>query len=386
MITPDEIVAKAGRIYLRAVTAELSGEESLFPYRIASNLKLPSSQSELIRQVQQLEDQSKIRLGYGYTVQRKVRCSRSHGENSFPDSIIVESMEDLVRMLRKTSEYTRLTFAARTLEQRLPELKKWIPRNWKRLIPIAAEIEDLIQVAEWLRAHPRPDCFPRELPLPVSTKLIESNWPLLASWLDNLLPDSAIDFGCGALNYHQRYGFRWVQLHIPVRLLDKSLKDRLSVPFGEFSLPLFEFQRFDWAIQQIRRVVIVENKINWLTFPTMPDTIAIGGIGNAITALSSCHWLESAEMFYWGDLDIEGFQILGRMRRTFPTITSLLMDMATLEEFLALAIPGNAAESPMPSGLTESEALAYDYCQVHNIRLEQERIHQSSVVAAVHRW
>ena len=385
MIHPDEIVARAFRLYPRAVTAYLKEESDFFPFRVASNLKLPESHAELVRQVQLLENRSKVTLGYGYSVQRQLRRSRSHGENSFPSAIVIESMDDLVRLIRKSSEFQLLQATVQLLRRRLPELSQWVICNWKKIIPIASECEHLIQVVEWMKEHPQPDRFPREIPLAISTKLVESHWPLLSSWLDVVLMQSAINFGCHPKDYARRYGFRWSQLHFPIRLLDKSLRVRLGLPFSEFSLPVHELKRLNWPPISLQRLVIVENKINLLTFPKMSDSMAIGGVGNAVTLLSEVPWISDLKVIYWGDVDVEGFEILARLREALPQLESFLMDMACLEAHRSLAISGNASDSTVPIALTEAERLAFMDCQKNNLRLEQERIPHAYVVEAVKR-
>lgn len=383
MIHPDEIVARAHRLYPRAVRAFLEGESDFFPYRLAVDLKLPDSHADLVRQVQLLENRSKSSLGYGYSVHRQLRRSRSHGENMFPSAIFIESMDDLLRLVKKSSEFQLLRSNVQLIQQRLPELTPWAICHWKRLLSISDECEQLIQVVEWLQAHPQPDCFPREIPLAISTKLVESHWPVLSNWLDIALPQSAIQFDCHPKDYARRYGFRWVQQHLPIRLLDKSLQKRLSLPFSEFSLPVHELQRLNWHLENVTRLVFVENKINLLTFPEIPDSVAMGGVGNAITMLSEVAWISKLELIYWGDLDIEGFEILARLRGVHPQTKSFLMGITCLDAHRNLAISGNASATSKPSLLTESEGLAFDQCQRHNLRLEQERIPQTFVVEAV---
>jgi hypothetical protein len=72
-------------------------------------------------------------------------------------------------------------------------------------------------------------------------------------------------------------------------------------------------------------VLIVENKVNLLTLPRLPGTLAIGGLGNAVMLLRYCAWLGSVSITYWGDIDVQGFEILSRLRG-IPEVVSMNYD------------------------------------------------------------
>jgi len=131
-------------------------------------------------------------------------------------------------------------------------------------------------------------------------------------------------------------------------------------------------------------VIIVENKVNLLTFPPLPSAIAIGGLGNAIVDLSCITWLADRRLWYWGDLDVEGFEILSRLRSRFPQVRSLLMDAATVERWKdQLAVSGTGRKPDPPVLLNDGELAAFELCSANNLRIEQERIPQSAVVETV---
>lgn len=396
MIQPDEIIDKAQRLYPKAVAAILeassppqsghltqsnqSEQPSFFPYRMPCNLKAPESHAELIRQVERLRQKSKAIVGYGYSVQYQPRRSRDHGENEFPEAIFIETMQDLVKLIRKSDEYRGLMKAVELIRVQFPQLESWIQSNWRKIIPASEEIPHLLAVTQWLIANPRPNCFPREIPLAISTKLVETNWALLASWWDLLLAPSDIDYGCDPRDYAQRYGFRWVEPHLLVRLLDPAIQQQWQVPFVEFSVPARRLGQMIEGSTCLQRVFILENKVNQLTLPAMPRTIALGGLGFGVTQLHQLSSLSTIEIIYWGDLDVEGFQVLSTLRSNFPRVRSWLMDRETLDTFHDLTIAGNNSQIDPPIHLTSDESTVFHYLRQHNLRLEQERIPQKYVL------
>lgn len=377
MITPAEILEKASRIYPRAVAAWLDGmDDELFPWRIPANLKLSDVHSKNIHGVHLLRESAKEIVGYGYSVEWERRNSRKFGENDFfPIAITVDSRFDLLKLTGKINEFKRLESRVLKIRQRLPELEAWLKRGWQRIADLDT-LEDLMVVAEFLIRNPRPSCFARELPLAVPTKLIQQNRALLTEWLDILLPDESIDCSCDPRNFEQRYGFRYFRAHILTRILDPELQKELGLFTAELSLPPQEIANIPVGDA---RVVMVENQVTLLTLPPIKRGIAFFGMGKGITQLFEIPWLHKSSITYWGDLDVEGFEILAMLRRRYPQTNSILMDMQTVREFEHLATAGTLRQPGIPSELNANETAAFVHCRENNLRIEQEHIQQSVV-------
>ncbi len=376
MITPADIRDKAERIYARAILAWLTNDTTFFPYRLPVDLSLPESQADLVRQTENLRAESKALRGFGYTIRWEEIQKRKYGKNHYPTAILVESLEDLLRLTRRLNEFQQLNRTVEHVRQRLPALESWIVRHWRRLLQAADAVPDLLAVTEYLMEHPRPDCFLRELPLSMSTKVVECNQSLLREWWDLVLPANAIDFGCDPRYFEQRYGFRYVRPHLLVRLLDEQLKHELQFPAAEISLPV---QAIAALPGENLRVFIVENKVNWLTLPPLRRVLAFGGLGKSLTQLFAVEWLRRQPIFYWGDMDQDGFEMLAMLRHAFPGTTSLLMDPATLDAHRAFTTTRAFSDRPPPSELTPPELAAYTMCRDQQLRLEQEHIPQWAV-------
>jgi len=65
----------------------------------------------------------------------------------------------------------------------------------------------------------------------------------------------------------------------------------------------------------------------------MDKLIAIFGSGFSVHNLKNAQWLSNCELLYWGDLDVQGFEILSQFRSYFPHAQSMLMDKITFEKF-----------------------------------------------------
>lgn len=384
MITPEEIREKAKRLYGEVVSAWLRQAE-IFPRYLPVNRQVSKVVSEAIAQQQLLREHAKPNKGFGYSLEFEEIQSRGYGLQRFVRAVYFETREDLLRTIGKVGEFQRLTRMVEEIRARQPRLEPWLEKHWKRLIGLESDISDLLSVVEYLTANPRPGCFVRELPLAISTKLVEQNTGLLSAWLDILLPPAAIHFGFERHQFEERYGFRAVDDQLWVRVLDETLQRELGCPGSELALPLRTLAQL--PVRDVE-AVIVENKINLLTLPQRPRTLALGGLGKAVSRLYGIEWLNTLSINYFGDIDVEGLQMLAHVRNRWPQTRSWLMDMATLEEFRQWIIPGNvyALDLQPPAELTDSERDAFIACRDNQWRLEQERIPQATINARFGRW
>ena len=376
MITPDEIRAKADRLYPLVVNAWLR-DEPFFPHTLRANLERSRDFSQARAEHQALMEQSKHTLGFGYSVVQEKIASRRHATQNFAVAITFDTAEDLLRLIRKQHEFRRVVKAANLVRQREPDLHGWVQSQWRQLLSIDAALPQLLDVVAYLKVHPRPGCFIRELPLAISTKLVEQHANVLGQWLDILTPH-AVDVTFDHKHFAERYGFRAKDDQLWLRILDTDMLSELQCPGTELAMPRATLEGLP---VRDAHVIIVENKINVLTLPPLRRTVAVGGLGNGVPQLFKVSWIEQLLVTYWGDIDIEGFRILARVREKWPQTKSFMMDNVTLDDFANLVIPGNAhdAQTAAPAKLNDAERATFERCRDECLRLEQERIPQAGV-------
>jgi hypothetical protein len=379
MIQPEDIRRKAESLYREYVQAWLSGNEAFFPREIRGR-KTPRSRdlAAANNAVRSLREGSKEAAGFGYTVQWREIRSRTFGQNQFPERILFESADDLLKFLDRKHEFDAFSRAATRLGSQFPVLREWIRTNSQKVHENAPDLDGLLEVLHWFREHPRPNMYARELPLPIDTKFIMRHEELLCEWFDLVLPPHSIR--ADEDHFERRYGLRYCQPHLFVRFLDPLLQANAGFPCDELSLPLDALDRFTVPIE---RVFVVENKVNLLTLPAVKGSLALGGLGNGVTLLRYIGWLQSTPVSYWGDIDVEGFMILSMLRAIYPHVHSFLMDRATMDRHQRTAIQGTGRKPSTPSHLYDEERSLFEHCRENNIRFEQERIPQSEVLAAM---
>jgi hypothetical protein len=235
-----------------------------------------------------------------------------------------------------------------------------------------------LEVVSWFTQHPRPELFARELPLAVDTKFIERHERLLRTWLDIALPPHVIR--SDEEHFERRFGLRYAEPHLMLRFLDARLQAAAGFPCDELSLPLRTLDQLTWPVTT---VFIVENKVNLLTLPPIEGALVLGGLGNGVSLLRYVRWLQSVQIAYWGDIDVEGLSILSMLRACFPHVQSFMMDQSTIDRYEQLLVPGTARLLDVPPYLNAAERDLYLACRSKNLRLEQERLPQADVVAAL---
>ena len=233
----------------------------------------------------------------------------------------------------------------------------------------AGDWSKLLDVCNYFLKNPNPGLYMREIPLPIHTKFIEQHTKILRILLDTLMP--AVHINLEERHFARRFGLRYDEPLIRLRLLDPDTITVDPFPFHDLSIPVSELAQ--WSHAPIK-CLIVENKQTFLTLPFLSDTIALWGGGFRVELLAQLTWLQSQEIFYWGDIDAHGFQILALLRRNFPQTHSVMMDEETLLAFKPFIGQGTLTNVLEPNFLTSSEMYIYRRVQTENLRLEQEHI------------
>ncbi len=309
----------------------------------------------------------------GYIISDKSISHRQLGEQKIP-ALISFNLEDLFLVyIGKTAEFSQFKLLATQSLQQDGLLLDWLIRYPLKVMKYADVWLQLLKVCDYFEKHPQPDCYIRQLDIKdVDSKFIEQHKSILNELLTEMLAETNYDGNVMGLSHHgfeRRYGLRFDPPLIRFRILDKSLAIN---GLTDLTLTLSEFKQMNI---EVSTVFIAENKINGLAFPGHTQAIVIFGLGYAVKLLADVDWLQGKTLYYWGDLDIDGLAILSRLRRYYPQVKSLLMNLKTLEQFSDLIekMPENKSEKTLEY-LSKSEMDLYSKLQQESLRLEQERI------------
>ena len=352
------------------------GAEPLFPLRLRlagpSSTELSSRFDDVrswIAELRALEPRYRF-------VWREVR-HRVVGANALPNEVWLDTLEQALAVIARQKEGRQFAALVQQTRDRHLELLPWLARNPLRALALADAWSRLLDVVDWMRAHPRPGCYLRQVDIAgVDSKLIEAHRAVLTEWLDLALPTEAIDASAtGAAQFCRRYGFNDKPLRIRFRVLDASAALGAAGTDQDIGLTQAGFSQLALPIS---RVFVTENEVNFLAFPPMPGGMVVFGAGYGFDVLAAAPWLHRCSVYYWGDIDTHGFAILDQLRAHLPHVQSLLMDRATL-----LAHAAHWGDEPQPSlrdlpRLTTEESDLFDTLRDNRLRaglrLEQERI------------
>jgi hypothetical protein len=355
--------------------AEMVNGESNFPRRLS--LKKPTS-TQMVDDFDTVRDWiSKLRALPHYRVEMRELRHRVLGANEVPAAVWVDTLDDALAIVGKTREARHFTRLVETTRQRQPVLLEWLARKPLKALALADVWERLLDVVEWIRQHPRPGVYLRQIDIPgVHSKFIEAHRGVLQQWLDSLLSPEAIDRSAsGVSGFASRYGFRVKPQRIRLRVLDPA--HALLPGAGDADITL-DAESLAALSPAVTRVFITENEINYLAFPPVPDSLLIFGAGYGFEVLAQAEWLARCQVFYWGDIDTHGFAILDQLRACLPHAYSLLMDRATLLAFESQWGREEKQTHRALSRLNPEERALYDDLRDNrlgkNLRLEQERI------------
>ncbi len=375
MITVAEIKKKADKMYPQFLKAVLLGEQ-FFPNVLRSDKNLSDNFSDMSKELSALISGSKDRKGFGYLVQSRPVKTRNHGTQDIPESIVFEDQGNYLQFIGKEKEFDLFIEKSDLIKRTVPQLTPWMERNPINVISNLHQWEDLLKVCTWFLNHFEPDKFYiRELPIAIHTKFIEVNKVVLRSLLDELIPDK---LNSNESEFEKRFHLKYVQPEIRFRFL-KPLEAHVT-PYNDLSVPLNEFINHPITC---KRIFIIENKMNFLTFPEVLNGIAIWGKGFALESLKHATWLNNKEIYYWSDLDVQGFQMLSRLKSYFIQTKPFLMGGDLLEIFGEFVVLGTQDKIELLGNLTESETMLFNSIKSQNLRLEQERIPQWYVIQEI---
>jgi hypothetical protein len=391
MITVEEIRRKALNKYHQFLIRDLekiifngaqcslteNKDEPFFPLIIRSDKgNVNDDFSSRSKELAELIAHSKNSLGKGYTIEVKKTNSRLNAGQTGIEKIFFETEDDYLTFIMKKSEAVRIrNVLVVFIEQ--SDMTKESLYDWA-----AASLDDLkkeyenefwqniILCVKWFKNNPHSNLYIREIPLPVHTKFIESSRRIIHS----LLSSERL------VSFENQHGLR----SKPVLVHFRALSKRTPLCIGkkevsEVVLPLDDFADLPGTplLDGIEKIFIVENEIVYLTFPEAEHALCIWGSGYEVAKLASCVFLSDYALYYFGDIDEHGFDMLSLYRSYFPKTRSFCMDEQTLSAFDGCRVFGKTLPSDkVPEHLTDDERAVFMRLRAapQRNRLEQERI------------
>lgn len=253
----------------------------------------------------------------------------------------------------------------RTLLHARPELVLELRNAW-------AQIQ---KVVDYLLLHDVSHHYIRSIPVPVHSKFMENHKQVIAAVIRNIIPGK---FSAEQITLEQMLNIQPKPQLYTLRWLDPALSERYMHGMEVTGVTVEWLCKLNWDIKE---VWLEENETNIYLIPQRKDAIAIFSRGYAMSALGQIPFFNHVQLYYWGDLDEDGFIMLNTMHRYYQNLKSIFMNEQTLLQ--------HAAEFDLQSAkyratdlnhLTHEERAAFNILKHHNGRLEQERIRQNYIM------
>ncbi|MBN2824329.1 MAG: hypothetical protein JXQ76_03315, partial [Campylobacterales bacterium] len=289
----DELVQKCEKLYTKGelFRAYIQGEE-LFPWSL--NLK-KLKQSDIQKDYNDITQSIEKLQNKGFGLEYQSFNFKSMGMQKLPIKIVFNSIDDFFKIIPKAREYQSFCKLYDKLHAKYSTLQKLFSQHPFWILEYQEVWDEILSVIEFLLANPNPTIYLRELSLSkIDTKFIEKYKKIIdrvTSHIQNQPPLSSLSHYA----FEQKYCFKYPQLQIRFRILDKRLYIQ---NLSNLSLPLNDFKELNFPCKTI---YIVENKITTLSFPNLKDSIVIFGQGYGVSALKEIEWFRDKTIYYSTD-------------------------------------------------------------------------------------
>lgn len=338
------------------------------------------------------------------------------GRQQVPDRLQVTGVDDLVAITGQRAEWRGLLRRFTTLvgdspSESVRSTAAAVMSRWRDLSE--EDLHRVHTVVNWFLAHPDSGLTPRAVPVEgVHGKWLESHLTLVTRLVAARRGEAARAANAddaGETNTTQpevdqseagtERGTPRSSLEY-LGLVDKEPQVRLRLPSG---LPGWESLPEDITLtwsgaaslwtdpaspvpvpMPVTGVLMVENLETFLALPSRPGRVLLWGAGYSARKWAQLPWLADLPVWYWGDLDADGYGILSAVRSHLPQAESVLMDEAAVRRWSHLATEDAHPDRKNLAHLTASEDAARDLLvSLGNLRIEQERILLADAVDAV---
>lgn len=392
MIKPEEIKEKAKRKYKDFLKNEIdfffgNKMEDFFPLVIRGDTG--SVNDDLLKRQKDLElliSKSKNSIGKGYSLELEQVNSRKNGEQTDVKKIYFEDKSQFLDFIGEGKSYNRFLEAFVILKKYTilseEELCSWSQTHISDLLEEAEEgfWNDICLCAEWLEHNQNSNLYIREIRLPVHSKFIEFNTSLIKSLTSKA--DSELSF-------EETFGLRAKPVLVRIRSLDANYPINLGgTGVEECTISISDLNKLPaYFSDSYKKIYIVENEMVFLTFPRVPESLCIWGHGFTVNVLKDVLWLNDKELYYFGDLDEHGFEILSTLRRYYPEIHSFCMTCEIFHKYEKYVVKGVRLNGNIiPENLTKEELEVFNLIRnnpFENCRLEQERVDNVDIESSI---
>ena len=361
----DDIYSKLQKIYNKGeIFRDYIENSNLFPIKIklkkVQEKDITNNYSLLLSQIKNLK-KSELTIEYKEFEFKKL------GKQTVPVAVIVEDVEHFCKIVDKKFYYDRFVENYHKVITKYPKLRDLILKKPMIVLEYVEHWDRIFLIIDFFINNNQQNLYLREISLKdIDTKYIEKHLKILDILISNIKQLDTLKT-IGDFAFEKKYHLKYPLAQVRFRMLD----ERLYINgLSDLTLCIDEFEKLKI---ECKKVYIIENKITTLAFPQLKDSIAIFGSGYKVGILQNTKWLKDKEIFYWGDIDSDGFAILSQIRGYFPQIKSIFMDQSVFDKFSNFIVEYKSKVTNKKLEYLTNDELKL-YSSLSNKRLEQERL------------
>lgn len=292
--------------------------------------------------------------------------------NLVPDTYTVESAETVFRYLGKTSYMNCFLEAYHLIVDDFPELKLWCISRRDDLILNKEFAQKVLNLAHYFKNGAEKNCYITQWKIEgIDTKFHQKNFDTFRKIANAVLNINLKNKD----EFYEYFSLRDRYSEINTGIVGNDLYFNGC---HRFSITVWELAKWD---KKPDKVIIFENKDvgSYVLDEVTSDVscVIFYGTGASISGLKNVDWLQNCQLYYYGDLDKDGFAILSELRGKFPSLRSFLMEEYTPD------ITDRKGNPRSIANLTEKELECYNQIISKNTRFEQEHIDKEKLIQTV---
>ena len=292
-----------------------------------------------------------------------------------PDKVIVTDIRRCFILIRAKQEMDNYLKNRQTFLTYLPQANEWVNKEYELFTreSMKEKVYSFISLGkEFMKGKREKPLYIREFTAKgVDTKFFEKNIRYLKD-LYNILNNTNIEKSEDLYKVLNIINYPEDEDYVTLRLMtDSTLNLHLK------NIKVY-YKELNSLQVKPEKVVIIENKATFYRFPEIKGCICIWGHGFAVTGfLDNISFIKNAaDVYYWSDIDTDGYTMLNNIRKCYPKIKSLMMDERFVKKVIQYNVKDTGSEKSVNSleRLNENEKRAFSYISQNRLRIEQEKI------------
>lgn len=361
----NDIYLKLQKVYNRGdIFKNYIEDNQLFPMVIklkkVQEKDIQGNFSLLLKQIKSLKETP-------FHIEYKQFDFKRLGVQTLPVSIKINTVEEYCKIMKNKEFYDKFIEIYKKVIKKYPRLKEYFYKKPMDILEYSLDWDRFFTIVDYFINNQNPNIYIREISLKnIDTKYIEKHKKILDILISTILKieclSSQSDFA-----FEKKYKLKYPLAQVRFRIVDEAIN------IGGLTDLTVCIDQFEKLQVDCKKVFIVENKITFLSFPKQKNSIVIFGNGYGVGVLKNIKWLEEKEIYYWGDIDVDGFAILSQIRGYFQQVQSIFMDKNIINKFndKAISYKNKKNYKPQLEHLTKEELLLYNDIAI-DYRIEQE--------------